>query len=115
MQWQRVQQQQRHLAGIEEHQPFERGVHETVAVQADAQHVHAKPRPRGDHVSEDRQQQHPPDPSPTRPTARYSSGVRRSSGPDHAGLKIAVTGGDRTAGGLPRGTAGSRFTVWTAP
>ena len=31
------------LAADEEHQPFERRVHESVAVQADAEHVHAEP------------------------------------------------------------------------
>src|SRR5436190_22133452 len=31
------------LSGDEEHQPFERGVHEAIGVQADAQHVDAKP------------------------------------------------------------------------
>ena len=41
------------LADDEEDQPFERRVRETVAVQADAEHVHAEPREAGDDVADD--------------------------------------------------------------
>src|ERR1039458_9610162 len=41
------------LAAYEDHQPLERGVHETVGVQANAEHVHAKPREAGDDIAED--------------------------------------------------------------
>ena len=43
------------LAADEDHQPLERGVHEAVGVEANAEHVHAEPREAGHNVAEDRQ------------------------------------------------------------
>ena len=43
------------LAGDEDHEPFEGGIHEAVGVQPDAEHVHAKPGETGDNVAEDRE------------------------------------------------------------
>ena len=46
VQRQQAEEDEEYLAGVEQHQPFERRVHEAVAVQADAEHVHAEPRER---------------------------------------------------------------------
>ena len=43
---------QQHLADIKRNQPPERLVHETVRVQADAEHVHAEPGKARDDVAE---------------------------------------------------------------
>ena len=43
------------LAGDEDHEPLEGGIHEAVGVQANPKHVHAEPREAGDNVAEDRQ------------------------------------------------------------
>src|SRR5690349_21180948 len=41
------------LADDETHEPFEGGVHESVGMQTDAEHVHAEPRPARDNVADD--------------------------------------------------------------
>ena len=49
----RAEEDEAELAADKEHQPFERRVGEAVAVQADAEHVHAEPRPARDDVADD--------------------------------------------------------------
>src|SRR5438309_228103 len=41
------------LAHVEPNEPFERGLRETVGVQADFEHVHTKPGPARDNVADD--------------------------------------------------------------
>ena len=45
---------QSELADHESDQPWKRFLHETVGMQADAEHVHAEPRETGDDVAEER-------------------------------------------------------------
>src|SRR5256885_143650 len=53
MQGQKPEADDDELAGDEEHEPFESGVHEAVGMEADAKHVHAKPGETRDDVAED--------------------------------------------------------------
>ena len=50
---QQAEKDDEHLAADEEDQPFERGIREAIAVQADAQHIHAEPGEAGHNVAED--------------------------------------------------------------
>src|SRR5688572_11307174 len=63
------------LTGDESHQPPECRIHESVAVQADAEHVYPEPAPGRDHVAEDGQTREPASLDQARPPDMQQHGV----------------------------------------
>ena len=55
MEWQQADGDDYNLTGNECHEPFEGGVHEAIGVQADTQHVDAKPGETGDDIAKYRE------------------------------------------------------------